>query len=375
MQERNDSRTLRKVPVRYLWAGMCLPDDLYSADGKVLLIRAGEIITERTIERLANMGSEDNCVMTYDESCRIIYEGETVPPEIRQRMREDRIGYTNLWKKVQSFLGLISRAVELEPEDAETVAEGVMQKIGVMDYCDLFRCIDVPREMDGSLQRHSLNVAFLNGLMGHWMEFSDEETKQLVMAGLLHDIGKTQIPEEILTAPRELTAEECEIMRRHPVYSGDILKGQFDAVVCDAVRHHHEKMDGTGYPDGLAGEDISVFARITAISDIYDAMVSARSYKEARLPFDILEKMSEHTFEGLDRKLTTVFVKNMIRHFKNRQVTMSDGTVGVVAYIPPNDLSHPVISTADTVRQADETWYCREVYDELHEKDAHRHHL
>ena len=198
-------------------------------------------------------------------------------------------------------------------------------------------------------------------MMGYWLKMPEEQIQLLVMAGLLHDIGKTQIPEQILYAPRKLTKEEYEVIKQHPVYSYELLGDQYDASVRDAVRHHHERLDGLGYPDQLSGDEISVFARITSICDIYDAMMSKRSYKEERLPFDILDKMKHKEYGGLDPELVAVFIKNMIRHFKNSQVIMSDGITGIVSYIPPNDIDHPVIVAGDVVRQVDDTWYCRKV--------------
>lgn len=365
MMDEGKKGRLRKIPIQYLWDGMVLSDDLYNGDGKVLLLRSGEVITEKILERLKNLGKEDNCVRTYEESYHEIMENEKMPLEIRQRIVEDRFGYTELKKSVENFLDIVAHAAKAEYEMVESVMEEVARKVRVMNYYDFFRCINVPRGLDENMQRHSLNVAFLNGMMGYWMQLPSEEIRILVMAGLLHDIGKTQIPEEILGASRKLTVEEYEVMKQHPVYSYEFLDERFGDAVRDAVRHHHEKLDGSGYPDGISGNAISKFARITSICDVYDALVSARSYKEARLPFDILAEMKEREFPGLDRELITIFVNNMVRYFRKKTVIMSNGWSGVVAYIPPNDIAHPVIVTGDVIRQTDEEWYCKKVIDEL----------
>lgn len=354
-------RKLRKVPVGCIHAGMRLPDDLYSRDGKALLIRAGETVTEETIARLNKMGAKDNYVMTYETSCHVIYGGEAESAEQRQQRAEDAVGYTELKEEVQNLLTRITEAAESGFQETEIVASAVISKISSTELGELLRCIDTPRQMDEGLQRHSLNVALLNGMMAHWMHFSKIDVSRIVVGGLLHDVGKTLIPVEILTAARGLTAEEREVIKQHPVYSYDIVHKSFDSNVCDVVRHHHEKLNGSGYPDGLAGDEISLFARITAIADVYDAMVSARSYKTSRLPFDILDQMVQGEFKGLDQHLTAVFVRNMKHVFKRSEVLMVDGSVGVVAYIPPNDISHPIVITERGPRQTDERWYCSEV--------------
>lgn len=150
--------------------------------------------------------------------------------------------------------------------------------------------------MDENLQRHSLNVAFTNGVIGQWLKLPEPVIKKLVCAGLVHDIGKTKIPEEILNAPRRLTEEEFEIIKAHPVYSYELLWDNVDEDIRLAARHHHERLDGKGYPDQIAGDEISLLARITAISDVYDAMISQRSYKESMIPFDVLEKFKRANF-------------------------------------------------------------------------------
>lgn len=356
-------RKLRKVPVSCLRAGIALPDDLYSRDGKALLIRAGEAVTEDIIAKLNKMGAKDNYVMTYETSCHVIYGGEENTAGWRQQHAEDAAGYTELKEDVQNLLTKVAEAAESGFQDTEIVASAVISKISSAELGELLRCIDTPRQMDEGLQRHSLNVALLNGMMAHWMHFSKLDVSRIVVGGLLHDVGKTLIPVEILTAARSLTAEEREVIKLHPVYSYDIVHKNFDSNVCDVVRHHHEKLNGSGYPDALAGDEISLFARITAISDVYDAMVSARSYKTSRLPFDILDRMVQEEFKGLDQHLVSVFVRNMKHVFKKSHVVMVDGSVGVVAYIPPNDISHPIVVTDSGPRQTDERWYCSEVAD------------
>ena len=337
---------------------MVLSDDLYNESGKVLLIRAGERITEKTIGQLKNLGTEDACVMTCEETYEKIMNAKEVPPEIRQEMMEDKFGYTKLRKEVRNFLGMIEHAAEPEYEAAQEVTGEVTEKLGKMNFHDFFECINVPRKIDEDLQRHSLNVALLNGIMGQWLGLDEKDIRSLILTGVLHDIGKTKIPEEILNAPRKLTPEEFEVMKRHPLYSFELLGDDISEDVRYAVRWHHEKLDGKGYPDGLKAESISYFARITTISDIYDAMLSARSYKKEKIPFDVLQWFVTEGSKGIDQNLLNIFIKNMVKVYRQQQVIMSDGREGCVEYIPLNDMDHPIVSVGEEVRQVDEDWYC-----------------
>jgi HD-GYP domain-containing protein (c-di-GMP phosphodiesterase class II) len=194
--------------------------------------------------------------------------------------------------------------------------------------------------------------------MGQWLKLPEQEIKLLIVTGVLHDIGKTKIPEEILNAPRKLTEEEFKVIQRHPVYSYELLGDGFDARVKNGVLNHHERMDGSGYPRGLKGDELDVFSRVTAVSDVYDAMVSARCYKGARIPFDILDQFMKAEHRGLDLQVTALLTKNMIEHFRDSDAEMSDGQIGKVRYIPPNDINHPIVQAGDVIKQVDEDWYC-----------------
>lgn len=108
-------------------------------------------------------------------------------------------------------------------------------------------------------------------------------------------------------------------------------------------------------------KEAGLYARITAMSDIYDAMVSTRSYKEARLPLTVFDMFYEEEFAGLDRNLVMTFLKNMRKNYKNKSVIMSDGRSGEIAFIPLNDAAHPIVRQENDIRQTDDDWYCQEI--------------
>lgn len=355
------NRRLQTLPAEFLWDGLVLKDDIFNHTGAVLLLPKGETITRSRLEKLMGFYGNNRNIMVYEETYLEIMTDEHTSPEARQKMMENHVGYTRLH---QSIGGLFERRdydVWLDSEKLAPLIREVASKLENFDPVTILSCINFPRPMDEGLQRHSLNVALLNGMQAEWLALGQEDVNTLVLAGLLHDIGKTMIPEEILNAPRRLTDEELAVMRNHPVYSDELLAGKFDDHVRMAARHHHEKLDGTGYPDGVSGDEVGFCARITAISDIYDAMVSARSYKGARLPLDVFDMFYRDEFGGLDRGLVITFLKNMRERYTNRQVVMSNGRRGEILYIPPNDAEHPIIRQEDDVRQTDEDWYCREI--------------
>lgn len=129
---------------------------------------------------------------------------------------------------------------------------------------------------------HSERVAALSRRLASALGLSPAVVDTVGQAGLLHDIGKIGVPEAILRKPRSLSSEEWQIMRGHPVIGAQIVAPfEFFEGAARVIRHHHERWDGSGYPDGLMGEDIPLEARIVAVADVFDALTSERSYRPA----------------------------------------------------------------------------------------------
>lgn len=361
MKKQEATESIKKVPVEYLWEGLTLEENVYNQDGSVLLIPAGQAITAKLLERLMGFTDEKRFIMTGERAYETIMKEHAGRLPQDQQELEKQCGYTGLKNQVTHLIKDVREQGVIEPEQTETVVADAYQRVENQRLSAILNCIDTPRPVDEALERHCLNVALLNAMIAKSMGLSEKETQQLILTGTLHDIGKTKIPAEILDAPRKLTEEEFAIVKKHPVYSYQLLGSEIDETVKEGVLYHHERTDGTGYPKQLT-VNIPLFARITAISDVYEALVAQRSYKEARVPFDVLANLSGPMGEGLDEQIMAVFSREMMHHFKDKEVLLSDGTSGWVFFIPPNDISHPVIRLADdTIRQTDEEWYCLKV--------------
>lgn len=156
--------------------------------------------------------------------------------------------------------------------------------------------------------RHSMFVCGTLAYFTHAIGIGGTDLERVTIGGLLHDVGKSLVPLEILDKPGKLEDREWKIMRKHPEYSREVLlreQGLDPDAIAMAVQHH-EKLDGTGYPDGLAGAQINDYVRLTAISDVYSALIDKRSYKEAMTNEDALDLMSK--FKGhLDLDLLRSF--------------------------------------------------------------------
>lgn len=178
---------------------------------------------------------------------------------------------------------------------------------------------------------HSVSVSALMLALARQLGLDEETTRLAGLAGLMHDIGKAKIPDSILNKPARLTDEEFDIMRSHPAFGMEMLRvSKMPPQVLDACLHHHEKMDGSGYPHRLLGPDIHLLARMNAICDVYDAITSDRPYKNGWDPSDALRRMAEWTKGHFDSRLFQAFVKTMGIYPTGSLVRLDSGHLAVV---------------------------------------------
>lgn len=173
----------------------------------------------------------------------------------------------------------------------------------------LFSLAQSVEERDPALGQHCQRLALMGAAMGVALGLPAPEVLALQRGGYLHDIGKVAIPDNVLFKPGTLTEEEWEIMKSHAERGERICSNMRSlAPVLPIIRHHHERWDGTGYPDGLKGTDIPLLARILQLADIYDALTTARPYKRALTPEDALQVIREESARGWrDQRLVEVF--------------------------------------------------------------------
>ncbi len=177
--------------------------------------------------------------------------------------------------------------------------------------------------------QHSTRVAYYSLTLGRELRLDENQLYQLEMAGLFHDLGKIGTPDSILNKPTRLNEDEFEIMKLHPVRSGEILEGFKDFKdVAKIVRHHHERFDGRGYPNGLKGEEIPVFSRILLIADTFDAMTSSRAYRKGLSNSIAFAELEEFSGSQFDPGLVSLFIKGMQTEEKKKEKTFHLRIIG-----------------------------------------------
>ncbi|MCR5249607.1 MAG: HD-GYP domain-containing protein [Lachnospiraceae bacterium] len=204
------------------------------------------------------------------------------------------------------------------------------------------------RDFDDLTYAHSMNVAMICNVFARWLGFGEEQVKLATACGMMHDIGKLKIPDEIIKKPGKLTEEEFRLIKSHPLEGYKILKPQdIDEHIKLAALEHHEKCDGSGYPMQLTREKIDGYAKIVAIADVYDAMTANRVYREGLCPFRVIEIFEEEGLQKYEISYIMKFLENVVNTYIDNRVLLSDGRMGVVRWINKQRLSKPMLEMSD----------------------------
>lgn len=198
---------------------------------------------------------------------------------------------------------------------------------------------------------HSVAVCALMVALARRLGLPDEEVRAAGFAGLLHDLGKMDVPLEVLNKPGRLTDEEFELVRQHPVKGHERLlaAGIHHEQALEVCLHHHEKLDGTGYPHRLAGAQVSLMARMGAVCDVYDAITSNRPYKAGWDPAESLARMAQWVNSHLDGRVFQAFVRSLGIYPVGSLVLLSNGKLAVVVDQSASSLLKPIVKTVFSV--------------------------
>jgi HD-GYP domain-containing protein (c-di-GMP phosphodiesterase class II) len=324
-------------------AGMKVASDVYTSNNQ-LIIPKDTVVDERMISRLRFYNIYGLLIYRNKPEVELVEEVSYIEmlrstPEFKKFNRT----YVETIQNVEdNFNNVLNGLVEFDIDNllAETdriLAEG-------RNGAHILEMLHGIRNYDDMTYVHSLNVSLICNVFGGWLKYSAEDIRILTLAGLLHDIGKMLVPREIITKAGKLSPEEFKIVKTHSIKGYHALKDQaIDIRVKYATLMHHERCDGSGYPNGFVSEQIDDFAKIIAIADVYDAMTSNRRYRNAICPFDVVNEFESDGFLKYDPKFLMIFLERIVQSYMHNIVRLSDGREGEVIMINKLSLGRPVV--------------------------------
>lgn len=209
---------------------------------------------------------------------------------------------------------------------------------------DFFDMIHNLRSVDDSVYAHCLNVALISRTIGKWLKMPADELETVTLAGLLHDIGKTLIPDELLNKQEKLTDEEYDLLCQHSKLGYDLLRPlPLNSHVKKSALMHHERCDGSGYPGKCTTDAIDDYAQIIAIADVYDAMTAARTYRAPLCPFQVIAEFEKDGLQKYKPKFILTFLEHIASTYQNNHVLLSDGRAANIVLLNRNHLSRPLV--------------------------------
>lgn len=337
---------MSRVNTTDLVPGMILASDVYNYNDQ-LILPEGLRLNDKAITKLTfysilsvNIKEESSKSRPGTDSTEGSYSQRLKKsPEFAQ-FKED------FEETVSLMQSAISDVVEKNaPLDMETlVADSLMLLHPPSGDINIFDMVHNMRQYDDQTFAHSLNVGLICNIFATWLGMSTQECKLALECGLLHDIGKTKIPENIIKKPERLTDTEYQIIKTHPIEGYKVLqKYDINEHIKNAALMHHERCDGSGYPLGLKSERIDEYAKIVAIADVYEAMTAARLYRGNLCPFQVIAVFESEGLQKYDTHMIMTFLENIVNTYMLNRVRLSNGMEGDIIFINKQCLSRPTI--------------------------------
>ena len=349
---------MRRVYLSELRPGMVLGEHIYSIDNEHVIVPKGSALNENLISKLRLQTAIQVLIEDEEDTASVpmfskerMEEYEVDPdgpshaekvratPEFKQFKEDFEETFSVFGNKINDVLTGNS---DFEPEQ---LTEPVMDLIhNASSPSGMFDMLHSLRQYSDETYAHSVNVALIANALGQWLRLPEEDLEVLTQAGLLHDVGKLLVPREILAKPAMLSEKEREIIEQHPQKGYDLVKyTHIDERIKNAILMHHERCDGSGYPSRLPANQIDTFAKYIAIADVYDAITSARVYRDALCPFIAIELMESEGLQKYDPQGVMTFMTNVVNVYLFNRVRLSDGSVGDIVFINRDKFSRPTV--------------------------------
>lgn len=324
---------MRFVPVNCLRDGMLSGRDLFGRNGEFLLSK-GSVIRASYVDKIREQGL--NGIYIDDEISKDVQVSELISENLKCKTINT---LKSTFQKLEKGIKVTKETIVDINQLVDDIVQNVLSSKDIM-----VNMIDL-KVFDDYTFYHSVNVTVLSIVTGVSLNLNKDQLYKLALAALLHDIGKVFVPKEILNKPGALTEDEFDIIKTHSYKGYEYLKDKFEVPILTylGVLQHHEKFDGRGYPMNLKGTQISLFGRIISVADVYDALTSKRSYRNAMAPSEAIEYVMGGGGLFFDPAIAVSFVKKVAPYPVGTFVYLSNNKTGMVMENYTNNCLRPKI--------------------------------
>ena len=334
---------MKAVSVEDLKPGMVLARSLVN-DDLVVVLSEGTVLSKAHIIRLTFL----NIPVVYVKDAYELSSNYQTATTIFNRSNAFIKDYDTIVNTAKEIFDGIGKGSETPVVKAKEVVRGevvpLTKKSGVIDH--LFEM----NHLAGDVYNHSLRVSIMSGVIAKWLRFDPAKTREVVLAGFLHDIGKSRFTQRLLEKNIDkLQGEDYEAYTRHTTDGHEIVQSMYSLSegVKMAILQHHEYMDGSGFPFGTLGADIHEYARIVAVADLYDNITTERVGYVKKTPFDAITMLTDNLYTTLDPIVCVPFLIHTKDAFLGSRVSLSSGQSGRIAAFPNDFAARPIISLAE----------------------------
>lgn len=315
-------------------AGMKTAETVFNNYGAVIVVE-NTILDDFMINKLQLLGISK--IKVFQEADKKI--------EANSKLKES---YSIQLGVVVDMINDINSGRDLEIDKVNEIVHFLMET--GKENRDILSCMKQVKDVDKYTYTHCINVSLLAMMIGRWLKLDEKKVQELTYAGLLHDIGKARIDLNILNKPGKLTPEEYEEIKKHVTYGKEILQEMpgISQDIIAGVSMHHERENGSGYAEKVAGENIHQYAKIISVADVFDAMTSNRVYRGKQSIFDVFEFIQSCTFREFDPNVALTFLNNMSGYYIGSMCRLSDGQIAEIIYINSNNISRPLVKVGET---------------------------
>ena len=345
---------MKLLSVDKLVPGLVVSENVYTIDDRLVLSK-GTVLDEKDILRIKSHSLYNI----------FVEDDKPAAPDAKKEVSQDSfLSYSEKLKKSEQFIkfkqDIEEKAKKMEetfkmivndstPLDVDKLTEPVYHLfVEAGGSSGVFDMLHNLRDNSDAVYMHSLNVSLISNTLATWMKLPSEDVQVATAGGLLHDIGKMLMSQEMLNKKAALTEYEERAMREHVTKGYELIKDQdVDQRIKNCVLMHHEFRDGSGYPLHLKGDKIDTIVSIVTVANVYDEMTSRRSYRAPICPFTVIEQFEEEGIEKFVPDVIMTFLRNISNTFIANRVMLNTGQTGEIIFVNPDHLSKPIVKCGE----------------------------